>query len=94
MRGLPSILSLFHIEFNKFNNTSARMLDSIYHMTLRLFSVEKRHNFVICYRRQYVEPLVVYRFYFITSSEFNSYQMQVKLVFFYSEKISYFFTSD
>ena len=21
MRGLPSILSLFHIEFNKFNNT-------------------------------------------------------------------------
>ena len=23
-------------EFNKFNNTRARMLDSIYHMTLRL----------------------------------------------------------
>ena len=36
MRGLPSILSLFHNEFNKFNNTRARMLDSIYHMTLRL----------------------------------------------------------
>ena len=36
MRGLPSILSLFRNEFNKFNNTSARMLDSIYHMTLRL----------------------------------------------------------
>ena len=35
MRGLPSILSLFHNEFNKFNNTRARMLDSIYHMTLR-----------------------------------------------------------
>ena len=33
-------------------------------------------------------------FYFITSSEFNAYQMWVKLVFFYSEKISYFFTSD
>ena len=32
MRGL----SLFHNEFNKFNNTRARMLDSIYHMTLRL----------------------------------------------------------
>ena len=30
MRGLPSILSLFHNEFNKFNNTRARMLDSIY----------------------------------------------------------------
>ena len=36
MRGLPSILSLFCNEFNKFNNTRARMLDSIYHMTLRL----------------------------------------------------------
>ena len=36
MRGLPSILSLFRNEFNKFNNTGARMLDSIYRMTLRL----------------------------------------------------------
>ena len=36
MRGLPSILSLFRNEFNKFNNTKARMLYSIYHMTLRL----------------------------------------------------------
>ena len=36
MRGLPSILSLFRSELNKFNNTRARMLDSIYHMTLRL----------------------------------------------------------
>ena len=35
MRGLPSVLSLFRNEFNKFNNTRARMLDSIYHMTLR-----------------------------------------------------------
>ena len=35
MRGLPSILSLFRNEFNKFNNTRARMLDSIYHMALR-----------------------------------------------------------
>ena len=31
MLGLASILSLFRNEFNKFNNTSARMLDSIYH---------------------------------------------------------------
>ena len=30
-RGLPSILSLFSNELNKFNNTRARMLDSIYH---------------------------------------------------------------
>ena len=36
MLGLPSILSLFRNEFNKFNNRIARMLDSIYHMTLRL----------------------------------------------------------
>ena len=36
MRGLSSILSLFRIEFNKFNNTRAQMLDSIYHMTLRI----------------------------------------------------------
>ena len=38
MRGLPSILSLFWNEFNKFNNTRARMLDSIYHMTNTLKS--------------------------------------------------------
>ena len=53
MRGLPSILSLFRNEFNKFNNTRARMLDSIYHMTFRLFRnlifAVKRYNFVILY---------------------------------------------
>ena len=37
MRGLPSILSLFHNEFNKFNNTGAGMLDFIYHMPLQIF---------------------------------------------------------
>ena len=37
MQGLPSILSLFRNEFNKFSNTGAQMLDSIYHMTLKLF---------------------------------------------------------
>ena len=36
MRGLPSTLSLFRNEFNKFDKTGARMLDSIYHMTLKL----------------------------------------------------------
>ena len=36
MRGLPSILSLYCNEFNKFNNARDRMLDSIYHMALRL----------------------------------------------------------
>ena len=34
MRGLPGILSLFRNEFD-FNNAVARMLDSIYHLTLR-----------------------------------------------------------
>ena len=33
MQGLPHILSLFRNKFNKFNNTRAGMLDSIYHMT-------------------------------------------------------------
>ena len=37
MRGLPSILSLFRNEFKKFNYTGTRMLDSIYHITFRLF---------------------------------------------------------
>ena len=36
MRGLPSILSFFHNEFNKLNNTRAGMLDSIYHMTFKI----------------------------------------------------------
>ena len=36
MRCLPSFLSLFRIEFNKFNNTKARILESIHHMTLRI----------------------------------------------------------
>ena len=37
MRVLPSILSIFRNEFNKSNDTGARMLDSIYHMTLNYF---------------------------------------------------------
>ena len=36
MRGLPSIFSLFRNTFNKFNNTRAQLLDSIYYMTFRL----------------------------------------------------------
>ena len=36
MRGSSSISSLFSNEFNKFNYTGAGMLDSIYHMTLKL----------------------------------------------------------
>ena len=65
MRGLPSILSLFRIKFNKFNNTRARILDSIYHMTLRLLlnliSAVKTLKFCHCVRN--VAMLVVYQFY-------------------------------
>ena len=39
MRGLSSILSLNRNEFHKFNNTGARMLDPIYHMTLKIFKI-------------------------------------------------------
>ena len=52
MRGLPSILSIFRNEFNKYNNTRARMLDSIYRMTNTLKSHcwrKIRYNFVIMY---------------------------------------------
>ena len=38
---LPSILLVFPNEFNKFNNTGARMQDSIYHMTLKLHFISK-----------------------------------------------------
>ena len=49
----PRILSPFCNEFNKFNNTRARMLDSINRMTLRLLKISflalKRYNLVIMY---------------------------------------------
>ena len=49
MRGLPSILSLFRKELNQFNNTRARMLDSIYHMTYTLKSHFCRKNGIYCF---------------------------------------------
>ena len=54
MRGLQSILSLIRKEFNKFNNTRARMLYSIYHMTNTLKSHFRRQNvmvFSLCAQR-------------------------------------------
>ena len=36
MRGLSSILSLFRNWFNKFYSTGTKMLDYIYHRTLKL----------------------------------------------------------
>ena len=46
MRGLPSVLSLFRNKFNKFNNTRARMIDSIYHMTNTLKPYFWRKNVI------------------------------------------------
>ena len=61
MRGLPSILSFFRNKFNKFNNTRARILDSIYHMTNTLKSDFWRKNVIVlslytqrCYGRHNV----------------------------------------
>ena len=45
MRGLLSILSFFCNKFNKFNNTGARKIDSVYHMMLKLFC---NHVFGLC----------------------------------------------
>ena len=56
MRGLPSILSLFLNEFDKFNNTRARMLDPIYHMTNTLKSHFWRKNVRFCH---YVRNVVM-----------------------------------
>ena len=56
MRGLPSILFLCRNEFNKFNNTRARMLDSIYHLTNNLKYHFWRKNAIIlslCTQRCY-----------------------------------------
>ena len=56
MRGLLSNLSVFRIQFNKFNNTRARMLDFIYHMTNTLKSLFWRKNIKIlslCTQRSY-----------------------------------------
>ena len=52
MQGLPSILSLFRNELNEFNNTRARMLDSIYHMIKSHFC-RKNVIILLCTQRCY-----------------------------------------
>ena len=47
MRGLPSILSLFRNEFNKFNNTRPRMLASVNYMKLITLKYHFCHKNVI-----------------------------------------------
>ena len=58
MRGSQSILSLFRDNFNKFNNTGARMLDSSYHMILKYFFFVKTYRFAIdmqhCYWHYFI----------------------------------------
>ena len=56
MRGVSSILSLSRNEFNKFNNTRARMLDSFYHMTTTLKSHFWRKTLYFCH---YVRNVVM-----------------------------------
>ena len=51
MRDLPSYLSLFRNELNKFKYTGARMLDSFYHMTLKTYAaISNAHLFRVCKR--------------------------------------------
>ena len=66
MLGKPRILSLFPTSFNKFNNTKARMLDSIYHMTNTLKSHFFLKNVIIlplctqrCYGRHNVSRISI-----------------------------------
>ena len=72
MRDLSSILSLFRNEFNKFNNTRARMLDYIYHMTDNFkisFLAQKVIILVImyvalrCYGRQWFIFFITWRYF-------------------------------
>ena len=56
---LPSILSVFPNELNKFNNTGARMQDSIYHMTLKSHFIANfaltSHDFAIIKRDVFLD---------------------------------------
>ena len=42
--GLSTISLLFRNEFNKFSNTGACLLDSIYHMTLKILKMHFRYT--------------------------------------------------
>ena len=66
--GLPSILSVFPNEFNKFNNSGARVQDSIYHMALNHIFFEifagKRQDFAISKRDVHID--------FIADNHYNA----------------------
>ena len=60
MRGLLSILLLFRNGFNKFNNTGARILDSIYFIKMTLkshFRCENVKIIPLCMQRYYGNPM-------------------------------------
>ena len=71
MPGFPSILSLFRNEFIKFDNTRGRMLDSIYHMTLKIlynhiFGVK---TLMFCHPlRNVIMDVITKRTYLLTTS--------------------------
>ena len=50
---LPSILSISSNEFNKFNNTGARMQDSTYHMALKSHLIRDFHfkTSIFCHKK-------------------------------------------
>ena len=48
---VPSILSVFPNEFDKFNNTGERMQDSIYHMPVKPHFISK-----LCTKRSRFRP--------------------------------------
>ena len=90
MQGLPSILSFFRNEFDKFNNV--RMLGSIYHMTLKIlknpiFGVKNVKIFSSFTQRyngcHYATLLNLYRFYCIVL--YHS-QMRLHMIYKFSNK--------
>ena len=90
MRGLLSIGSIFHNDINTINDTEARILDFIHHITLYLLCNRivgvKKLIFCHCVRSVAIEtnrlrylnmkPLVVYRFYSIALS-----QSQMRIIY-------------
>ena len=58
---MPSILSIFPNEFDKYNNIGARMQDSAYHMTLKSYFISKSGTKVT------ISPLENALFYVIKS---------------------------
>ena len=59
---MPSILSLFRSDFNKINNTGARMLDSIYFILSSEISAYQKQievisitSEMICYQSQVID---------------------------------------